>query len=61
MVEWLKSSYCADSACVEVARIAPDAVGLRDSKNPDLPFLRFSNAEWSTFTEAIKAGEFQGR
>jgi hypothetical protein len=46
---------------VEVARIAHDAIGLRDSKNPDQPFLRFSRAAWSTFTEAIKAGDFQGR
>jgi hypothetical protein len=61
VVEWLRSSYCADSACVEVARIAHDAIGLRDSKNPDQPFLRFSRAAWSTFTEAIKAGDFQGR
>jgi hypothetical protein len=44
---------------VEVAKIAPDAVGLRDSKNPDQPFLRFSRAEWSMFTEGIKAGEFR--
>ena len=46
---------------MEVARIAQDAIGLRDSKNPDQPFLRFSRAQWSMFTEAIKAGEFQGR
>ena len=46
---------------MEVAKIAHGAVGLRDSKNPDQPFLQFGQVEWTMFIAGIKAGEFQNR
>jgi len=61
MKKWFRSSYCADGSCVEVAEIGDDLVGLRDSKDPEQPFLSFRRAEWSTFIEGIKAGDFGGR
>jgi Domain of unknown function (DUF397) len=54
--EWLRSSYCADAACVEVA-MADDEVLVRDSKNPDQA-LQFSRTEWSGFQDGIVNGEF---
>ena len=49
-VEWFKSSYSTASGdCVEVAFLASDAVGVRDSKNPG-PTLLFTPAEWDAFT-----------
>lgn len=54
---WLRSARCGNSSCVEVARIG-DEVGVRDSKNPGGPVLRFDAAEFRAFVEAAKAGEF---
>jgi hypothetical protein len=60
-MNWFKSSYCADASCVEVAKIGLDAVGLRDSKRPEEPFLCFDKAHWSDFLKGVKAGNFDGR
>jgi Domain of unknown function (DUF397) len=39
-VAWVKSSFSrSDANCVEIAEL-PDALGIRDSKNPDGPMLR---------------------
>lgn len=53
---WLRSSFCSDSACVEVAAMGAD-VAIRDSKNLDQPYLRISKAEWNAFIKTIAAGE----
>lgn len=51
---WFKSSYSETSGqCVEVAFLAPDAVGVRDSKNPSAGALVFSSAQWAAFTSAL--------
>jgi Domain of unknown function (DUF397) len=60
-MDWIKSSRCADNACVEVARVGDGMIGLRDSKGLEQPFLRFDQAAWSAFVEGIKAGDFSGR
>jgi Domain of unknown function (DUF397) len=55
---WRKSSYStAQSNCVEAASL-PDAVAIRDSKNPDGPKLTFGPADWRSFTASVKAGRF---
>jgi len=55
---WRKSSYSSGNGgnCVEVAGNLPDAVAVRDSKDPDGPKLTFSPAAWSAFTAAIQDG-----
>lgn len=59
-VEWVRSSFCADNACVEAAEAEPGGdVLVRDGKDVGLPVLQFSKAEWTTFTEAVAAGEFR--
>lgn len=60
-MNWFRSTYCADSSCVEVAKIDDGFVGLRDAKRPEQPYLRFSRTEWTAFVEGIKAGDFGGR
>jgi hypothetical protein len=46
---WVKSSYSfSNGNCVEVAGLGR-MVGLRDSKDPEGPVLRFSPGEWSAF------------
>jgi hypothetical protein len=56
---WRKSSYSnASSNCVEVRLGAPDAVAVRDSKNPTGPHLTVAPTAWSDFVTGIKDGEF---
>ncbi len=56
---WRKSSRSGGSGdCVEVA-IAGDTIGVRDSKDPEGPVLRFGRSEWQAFLEGIDAGEFR--
>lgn len=55
---WRKSSFSSDTAnCVEFAP-GWDGVGLRDSKDPDGPRLRFAVESWRTFVAGVAAGEF---
>lgn len=51
-VDWRKSSYSGDQACVEVAA-APGGVLVRDSKNPDGPTLAVTTAAWRDFLAEI--------
>lgn len=57
---WRKSSYSNGNGgdCVEVADLQEGIRAVRDSKDPSGPALRFSAAEWSTFTAAVRTGEF---
>lgn len=55
---WQKSSLCGSSTCVEVAALAPDAIGVRDSKQRDSPVLNFTRDEWTAFVAGVKNGEF---
>ena len=56
-MSWVRSTYCADRACVEVAADG-NHVLVRDSKNPEHPPLTFRIAEWMMFIDAVAAGEF---
>jgi hypothetical protein len=47
----------ANGNCVEVAQL-PDAIALRDSKNPSGPALMFTPDAWPAFIEGAKDGEF---
>ncbi|MET7803259.1 DUF397 domain-containing protein [Micromonospora chersina] len=49
---WRKSSHSGDEgACVEMA-LLPEAVAVRDSKDPAGPVLVFPPAAWAAFTGA---------
>ena len=56
-LSWRIARQCNGGNCV---RIAPsgDMVIIGDSKNPDGPFLTYSRAEWRTFAEGIRQGDF---
>jgi hypothetical protein len=57
-VMWRTSSRCgANGPCVQFAEL-PGGVGLRDSKDPGGPVLRFTPEEWRAFTAGVIAGEF---
>ena len=55
---WRRSTRCASSACVEVARVA-DRYLIRSSEDPDGPILAFTAAEWTAFVEGVEAGDFR--
>jgi hypothetical protein len=57
---WFRSSRCAaESACLEVAVLNNDLVGIRDSKLPaDSPFLAVDRSAFRVFVRAVKAGDF---
>jgi hypothetical protein len=57
-IAWRKSSRCASNACVEVAKVDGEYL-VRDSKNPQMAALSFTEAEWAAFTEGVTAGEFR--
>lgn len=55
---WFKSSYSSNNGtCVETAFL-PDAVAVRDSKDPDGGTLIVDAAAWTDFIAGVKAGAF---
>jgi hypothetical protein len=60
--EWIKSplSNPDGNQCVELS-FTSNAVGMRDSQNPDGAVLVFDNDEWNAFASAVESGFFQRR
>jgi len=54
---WRKSSRSGDNGCVEVAGDLAGLVGVRDSKDPAGPALRFGPAGWRAFVSAVRSGD----
>ena len=55
---WRKSVKTQNSgACVEVTRVG-DVIGVRDSKDPDGPVLRFTVREFEAFLDGVHKAEF---
>lgn len=56
---WRKSTYSVGAGeCVEVARMADGGIGVRDSKDPDGPVLRFTPGEFRAFVRGVVDKEF---
>jgi len=56
---WRRSSFCAETSCVEVAHLSDDYVEIRrNNGGKQLLSLGFTRAEWEAFTAGVKAGEF---
>jgi hypothetical protein len=56
---WVKSSASfANGDCVEVATLPDGTTGVRHSKDPDGPELRFTPSEWGAFLTGVRNGEF---
>lgn len=54
---WVKSSFSfANGNCVEVAALPSGFVGIRDSRDPGGPVLRFTRAEWAAFLGGARRG-----
>lgn len=54
---WRRACESATLECVEVL-ILKTKVKIRDSKDPDGPWLSFSHDEWDQFTEGVKRDVF---
>jgi hypothetical protein len=60
-VNWIKSSLSfSNGNCVEMAELPDGTIGMRDSKYPDGPVLRFTPVEWKQFLAGARHGEFDG-
>ena len=56
---WVKSSLSfSNGNCVEVAELPGGSVGVRNSRNPAGPVLRFTRTEWEAFLGGTRLGEF---
>jgi len=57
---WVKSSKSGTNGgnCVEIARLDDETIGVRDSKNPDGPVLKFTPDEWAAFLDGVTRREF---
>lgn len=53
--EWNRG--CDTNACVEVMLVA-SGVKVRNSKDPDGPWLNFTADEWTAFLGGAKSGKF---
>jgi len=54
---WLRSSRCADRACVEVATDG-ELIYLRDAKAPEQAVLCLTRAGWEAFRDGVRRGDF---
>jgi hypothetical protein len=58
-IKWRKAARSGNvGACVEVAHLDADTIGVRDSKDPGGPVLRFTRAEFAAFVDGARNGEF---
>ncbi|MDH6139250.1 hypothetical protein P3T35_001250 [Kitasatospora sp. GP30] len=56
---WFKSSHSNNGGeCVEVSASLPNAVPVRDSKNPEGPALVFTSQGFAAFVRGVKSGTF---
>jgi Domain of unknown function (DUF397) len=55
---WVKSSLSfSNGNCVEAANLPEGKVGVRDSRRPEGPVLRFTPGEWDAFVARARLGE----
>jgi hypothetical protein len=59
-VGWLASSLSdsGSGTCVEVADLGDSVIGVRNSRDPDGPVLRFTPDEMRAFIGGVRNGEF---
>jgi Domain of unknown function (DUF397) len=57
-LHWIKASRSyGNGECVELAADG-EMIALRDSKNPAVPYFRFTRSEMAAFLDGARRGEF---
>lgn len=56
---WHRSSRCESGHCVEVS-LTKSAIFMRNSREPEGVTLQIAAADWRSFLDGIKRGEFSG-
>jgi hypothetical protein len=57
---WAKSSFSfSNGNCIEVAELPGGSVGVRDSRDPAGPVLRFTRDGWDTFLAGARRGKLE--
>ncbi len=56
-LSWRVARHCDSTNCVRVAP-SGNMIVIGDSKNPEGPTLAYDRAEWRTFVEGIRHGDF---
>lgn len=56
---WRVASSCGQTSCVQVASL-PDAIAVRDGKDPTGPVLAYPRSAWLEFIAQAKLGAFGG-
>jgi len=59
-LEWIRSSKCDASGCVEIGALDATIL-IRDSTEPSLTLLTVSRVTWQDFVSALRAGVFDVR
>lgn len=54
---WVRSSFCSANSCVWVRHVG-GIVQVAETPEDDGPWLVFTAEEWKTFTDGVKAGDF---
>jgi hypothetical protein len=57
-LDWRKSSFSAETNCVELATTPDGGVAIRNSKHPTAGAVVFTREEIEAFLLGAKAGEF---
>jgi hypothetical protein len=55
---WIKASRSREETTSVEQRRNGDVIEVRDSKDPDGPVLRFTQAEWDAWLDGARRGEF---
>jgi hypothetical protein len=56
---WVKSSESfSNSNCVQAAALPDGHIGIRHSRDPGGPVLRFTPGEWHAFLAGTRNGDF---
>ncbi len=57
-VSWRVARGCNGGHCVRIAPLGDEAILIADSKDPGGPVLTYSRAEFLTFVDGIRSGDF---
>lgn len=58
-IRWRPARPCEGGACVQVATLGGEKIGVRDSKDPEGPVITIGRDDWRAFLARIKSGALE--